>query len=87
LETIEDPFGLACPQECYTGEALADKVADPTCAFGLQEGYRLAFNLNILNNKQLTIVAFLGRIGYYTLDNATNNDTAIEALAIEFDFN
>jgi hypothetical protein len=40
-----------------------------------------------LNNKQLTVVAVLGRIGYYTLDNATNNDTAMEALAIEFDFN
>ncbi|RKK07682.1 hypothetical protein BFJ67_g18295, partial [Fusarium oxysporum f. sp. cepae] len=35
-----------------------------------------------------TICAFglQDRIGYYTLDNATNNDTAMEALAAEFDF-
>ncbi|KAL6405347.1 Ribonuclease H-like protein [Ilyonectria robusta] len=35
-----------------------------------------------------TICAFglQERIGYYTLDNATNNDTAMEALAGEFDF-
>ncbi|KAM4064080.1 ribonuclease H-like protein [Hirsutella rhossiliensis] len=35
-----------------------------------------------------TICAFglEDRIGYYTLDNATNNDTAVEALAAEFDF-
>lgn len=78
---------LALPalRKRHTREALADEVADTMCAF--QERYRLAFNLNILNNKQLTIVAFLGRIGYYTLDNARNNDTAMEALAIEFDFN
>jgi hypothetical protein len=31
-------------------------------------------------------VAVSSKIGYYTLDNATNNDTAMEALAIEFDF-
>jgi hypothetical protein len=29
---------------------------------------------------------FGSRIGYYTLDNATNNDTAMEALGAEFDF-
>ncbi|EFY95405.1 Ribonuclease H-like protein [Metarhizium robertsii ARSEF 23] len=35
-----------------------------------------------------TICAFSlrNRIGYFTLDNATNNDTAMEALAYEFDF-
>ncbi|KAG6990743.1 putative AC transposase [Fusarium oxysporum f. sp. conglutinans] len=35
-----------------------------------------------------TICAFdlQDRIGYYTLDNAANNDTAMEALAAEFDF-
>ncbi|KJZ68971.1 hypothetical protein HIM_09781 [Hirsutella minnesotensis 3608] len=35
-----------------------------------------------------TICAFdlQDRIGYYTLDNATNNDTAMETLAAEFDF-
>ncbi|KJZ69052.1 hypothetical protein HIM_11563 [Hirsutella minnesotensis 3608] len=35
-----------------------------------------------------TICAFglQDRVGYYTLDNAKNNDTAMEALAAEFDF-
>ena len=32
------------------------------------------------------MVFYFCRIGYYTLDNATNNDTAMEALGIEFDF-
>lgn len=34
----------------------------------------------------LTIVALLLRIGYCTLDNATNNDRAMDALASEFGF-
>jgi hypothetical protein len=29
----------------HAGEALADEVADTICAFGLQERYKLAFNM------------------------------------------
>jgi hypothetical protein len=45
----------------------------------LLQKIRGASNLGIL-----TLWGF--RVGYYTLDNAKNNDTAMEALAAEFDF-
>lgn len=35
---------------------------------------------------QVFWLVFDFRIGYYTLDNAANNDAAMEALAAEFDF-
>ncbi|KAI8417250.1 hypothetical protein FOFC_03563 [Fusarium oxysporum] len=55
----------------HTGAVLADEVADTICAFDLQDRYATITN---------------DPIGYYTLDNAANNDTAMEALAAEFDF-
>jgi hypothetical protein len=41
---MEDP-ALPALRKRYTGEALADKVADTICVFGLQEKYKLMFNL------------------------------------------
>ncbi|KAM4060270.1 reverse transcriptase (RNA-dependent DNA polymerase) [Hirsutella rhossiliensis] len=54
----------------------------------LQEGQIPTGKTPLADEVADTICAFglEDRIGYYTLDNATNNDTAVEALAAEFDF-
>ncbi len=55
----------------HTGQALADEVADTLSYFGTEDRYVIS-SLVMLIAKLIFY-----RTGYFTLANATNNDTAV----------